>query len=204
MGDDGSKLFRIRKTVARMLHDRGYVVGTEDLEMTKDEFKTKYGDTPTRDSMLMIAPKVDDQEEQIYVFFPDEEKVGVKTIKNFAQRMKDDNVHRAIIVVQQNLTAFARQSLLETERSKYHIEQFNEQELLVNITEHTLVPKHQVLTDAEKTTLLDRYKVKDAQLPRIQMNDPVARYYGLRRGQVVRIIRPSETAGRYVTYRLCV
>ena len=62
--------------------------------------------------------------------------------------MKQDGVTRAIIVVQAHMTPFARQSLLETERSKYHIEQFHEQELLVNITEHVLVPQHQLLSGA--------------------------------------------------------
>ncbi len=36
------------------------------------------------------------------------------------------------------------------------IESFEQAELLVNITEHIFVPKHQLLTDLEKKTLLDK------------------------------------------------
>lgn len=39
---------------------------------------------------------------------------------------------------------------------KYILEQFAEAELVVNITEHVLVPQHIVLTDEEKRTLLSR------------------------------------------------
>jgi len=115
--------------------------------------------------------------------------------------MQSEHVSNAIIVLRVDITPFAKQAVQEMD--EFHVEHFKEAELLVDITEHTLVPEHVVLGQNEKAELLKRYRLKDAQLPRIQPNDPVARYYGMKRGQVVKIIRPSETAGRYVTYRIC-
>ena len=204
MSEKKTKLFRIRKTVCKMLNARGYLVAQAELDRDKDSFTEEFGEDPRRDALTLQFDLREDPTQHIFVFFPDEEKVGVKTIKEYAKRMKDEQVNRAIIVVQQSLTPFARQSLLECQAQKFYIEQFQEAELLVNITDHVLVPEHILLSDEQKRVLLDRYKVRDTQLPRIQMHDPVARYFGMRRGQVVRIIRPSETAGRYVTYRLCV
>ena len=204
MSEKKTKLFRIRQTVCKKLNARGYLVAQAELERDKDSFTEEFGEYPRRDALTLQFDLREDPTQHIFVFFPDEEKVGVKTIKEYAKRMKDEQVNRAIIVVQQSLTPFARQSLLECQAQKFYIEQFQEAELLVNITDHVLVPEHILLSDEQKRVLLDRYKVKETQLPRIQMHDPVARYFGMRRGQVVRIIRPSETAGRYVTYRLCV
>ena len=198
-----------------MLEDRGYVLTEEQRETAQmDKFALKFGDQDhiDRSKLGLTAKKapVDDNQDDalldtIMVFFIEEPKVGVKAIKDVAMHMKNEsqNVSRSIIVIQDKITPFAKQSLTEMQ-PKIMIEVFKEAELLVNITKHVLVPKHRVLSHTEKKVLLDRYKVKDTQLPRIQYNDPIARYYGMARGQVVRIVRSSETAGRYVTYRFCV
>lgn len=85
--------------------------------------------------------------------------------------------------------------------SEMKVELFDEDDLAINITHHELVPKHTPLTDKEVEELTVAYAVQKHQLPRILSSDPVAAYFGLERGQVVRIERKSVSAGVYVTYR---
>lgn len=116
--------------------------------------------------------------------------------------MNKVDVFRAILICDEQVTGKAKSVLASLE--KMHIETFKTSELIVDVTEHELVPKHEVLTPEQKRIVLSRYNLKDNQLPRILIDDVIARYFGLARGQVVKIVRASETAGCYVTYRIVV
>lgn len=48
----------------------------------------------------------------MFVFFPEEPKIGIKTIKTYCQRMQEETITRAIIVVQQGMTPSAKQVYL--------------------------------------------------------------------------------------------
>ncbi|KNC86755.1 DNA-directed RNA polymerase I, II, and III subunit RPABC1 [Sphaeroforma arctica JP610] len=195
------RLWRIRKTLMAMLHDRKYLVSQTELELSFNQFLSQFTTNPQRDALRILVSQRDDQRRRLYVFFPEDTKLGIPHIKAYSEEMEQNNVDRGIIVIRSSMTPFAK-SKIDSLRPKIVLESFLEAELLVNITEHCLVPRHIVLNIEEKTTLLKRYKLKETQLPRMQRHDPVARYFGLDRGDVVKIIRPSETAGRYMTYRL--
>ncbi len=148
----------------------------------------------------MQAARTTDSTDRIVVFFPSGAVVA-KTCKAYADTMQTMEIRRGILVVSGKFSSFARSAIDEL-APQIVLETFREEELRVDITEHELVPEHQVLSDGEKDALLKRYKLSETKLPRIQLTDPVARFYGMQRGEVVKIIRPSETAGRYVTYRI--
>jgi DNA-directed RNA polymerase I, II, and III subunit RPABC1 len=86
----------------------------------------------------------------------------------------------------------------------YYVQIISIPQLLINIIDHRDVPKHEVMDEKEKQELLEKYGIKDSNIPIILRDDAMARYLGLTPGEVVRILRPSPTSGTYVSYRICV
>ena len=200
------RLWSVHKTIHQLVHDRGFVVSQADLDLTLQNFLSTFAPSGTildRSILNFLVQHKDSPQDKLYVFFPEDMSVGVKPIRIFLEKMNENSVFKCIVVYRSGLTPSATK-VMASLAPKYIMEQFSESELVVNITEHKLVPQHIVLSDEEKKALLVKYRLKDTQLPRILISDPVARYYGLRRGQVVKILRPSETAGRYVTYRIAI
>ena len=74
----------------------------------------------------------------------------------------------------------------------------------LDITKHELVPKHTLLSDKEKEELLKKYGIMLRQLPRMLQSDPLAKLLNCKIGDVVKIIRMSETAGEAEYYRVVV
>mmetsp|Transcript_93985 Transcript_93985/g.251607 ORF Transcript_93985/g.251607 Transcript_93985/m.251607 type:complete len:222 (-) Transcript_93985:112-777(-) len=219
LDEDVRNFFRARRTTLQMLRDRGYTVQKKLLEQTFTEFKEIFQSEEVNGNRehpnMVLYCKKPMSDDRMIVYFCDEKgKTGVKPVETLANLLINPpdgtpDCMRGIIVVRSPLTPFAKQAVSEAGqklpgRTPIEIDVFLEAELLVNLTECNLVPKHEVMSEDLKEQVLKRYSVKDSQLPRIQFTDPMARYFGLRRGEVVKIIRASETAGRYVTYRLCV
>jgi len=77
-------------------------------------------------------------------------------------------------------------------------------EPLEDIDKHNLVPEHIIISEKEKQELLKQYNIEANQLPKILDEDPVILSIGAKSGQIVKIIRKSDTAKIATAYRLVV
>lgn len=87
-----------------------------------------------------------------------------------------------------------------------NVQVFTLKELAFNVSRHHLVPRHEAIRDeATKAAILKRYMLTSRnKLPLILSSDPQARYLALQPGDIVKITRPSPSAGTAVFYRACV
>jgi len=125
--------------------------------------------------------------------------VGVAYITQLKKAMDDDKVEKGIIVTIGKYTHTAK-----TRSKKHGIELIPKIFPSFKIFDHDFVSKHELLTPEEKKEILEKYKMQPYQLPRINAYDPAIIAVGGNPGDIVRVIRKSQTAGKYVAYRYIV
>ena len=112
---------------------------------------------------------------------------------------KHNNEYKFIVV--QDITAKTEENinLYDTQ-----VEIFKFNKLQSDITEHVLVPKHEVLTKEESENVLESYRARKRDMPLIRTNEDVAKYYNMKPGEITRIYRPSPLTCESVAYRLVI
>ncbi len=72
------------------------------------------------------------------------------------------------------------------------------------VTDHFLVPKHEILTLEEKQRVLGEYSATEEQFPFLFNSDPVVKEIHAKPGDMIKISRVSDTAGETTYYRFVV
>lgn len=81
-----------------------------------------------------------------------------------------------------------------------NIDTFNKNEFFINVVSSIYVPKHEIVNKAK---VLKSYpNIRECDFPVIKWFDPIMRYYGGRKGDMVKILRHSVN-GINVYYRIC-
>lgn len=83
-----------------------------------------------------------------------------------------------------------------------NVQIFRESSLLQDIISNEYQPKFELLSPKEMEMVKREYHVTDYTTEKILKSDPVVKYFALRKGDIIRIIRPSPTSGKAIAYRI--
>jgi len=191
--------FRVRKTTMEMLEDRGYEVSAEDKNMNYEDFTNRLEEN----AIQLVATHRTNPIKMAYVAFILDAKSFSKKDLVALKALMDEKYPTnevTVIIVQDKQTPQIAKELLNDEYKLYEI--FSMKNLMFNITHHEIVPKHILLNQEEIDLMLKQYQTTRAQLPKLLTTDPVAKYYGMKAGDVCKIIRQSPMTGESYYYRI--
>ncbi len=157
----------------------------------------------------ILAPHKDNPERKCVVLYIDS-KPKIAITELVQGRMKGDFDYSQLEVILMLKTpdvseAYTQIAFKEWVTSKLKVSVFSIYNLNNNPTKHVLVPKHEIVPEEEHAALLESLMVNSkSQLPIIRFHfDMQARWLGLVPGDIVKITRPSPSAGVYIMYRVC-
>ena len=191
--------FRVRKTSMEMLEDRGFEISDEDKNMSYEDFTNRLEEN----AIQLVANNIKNPLKIAYVTFILDSKSFSKKDLVVLKAMINEKYPTnevTVIIVQDKQTPQIAKELQNDEYKLYEI--FSMKNLMFNITHHEIVPKHILLSQDEVDITLKKYRSTRAQLPKLLTTDPVAKYYGMKAGDVCKIIRQSPMTGESYYYRI--
>jgi DNA-directed RNA polymerase I, II, and III subunit RPABC1 len=188
-------------TSIEMMRDRKFTVDKKD-ELTIDEFLAKF----KNDELYYYATKsYEDKDDEINVIYfskQNDSNLKKSDFVTITNKFKDEKtkellVNKIIVVVnyKQNNTT----SKLISQQFNF-IELFQAYQLVINITKHNLVPKHELVEGDELTKLLKIYNPNE--FPIILSNDPIVKYFNFRPKDIIKVTRTDVPNGIEIIYRL--
>jgi len=169
------------KTSIEMLKDRGYT----NIQSCQTLDEVKQGMCESR---CIVCGNGD---RSVHIYFHNEDRVGVKQLRSWVESSTADNV---IVVSLEGPTAFTRK---EAETQCPHVRFFLFSQLCVNITKHSLVPKHEKVSALPMTLSAEMTEV-----PSLFTTDAVCQYYGYEPQSIIRITRTVGAHEPMYYYRI--
>jgi DNA-directed RNA polymerase subunit H (RpoH/RPB5) len=117
----------------------------------------------------------------------------------------DTTTTEVIVMLMEPIGEAFNQAAMNALNKRLRISFFQVHTLVNNPLEHALVPKHEILPPTEHANFMKQHKIRSKlNLPIIKFHeDMIARILGMQPGDIVKITRPSPSAGEYIVYRLC-
>lgn len=117
-------------------------------------------------------------------------------IKDFTKKYSE---HKKIIVAKD----YNNRTLDKIDKnSKQDTQLFYESSLMQDILDYFDQPRFEMLSPKEKELVMKEYNLSEYTMKKIKSSDPISKYFALKKGDVLRIIRPSPIAGETIDYRV--
>jgi DNA-directed RNA polymerase I, II, and III subunit RPABC1 len=139
----------------------------------------------SQDENTIIGYNNNNENDKICIFLKISTKLNVDRIQEYIGMGKNLNILHLIIIYSESVTPVANKIILNS--IDIELELFKINELLYNITHHTLVPKH-IKLDSDYYLFI---KQKFPKIPLIYKNDPICKYYNFKSGNILKIIRKN-------------